>query len=130
MTSRATAGLLLIAFSLVAQAQQASRYRSGKLLQMESVPCVVAQQSGSTAANTNCDEYVLEGDGVMFHLQSKKAGDAHLLPVGKTMEYYLVESHFYLRINGRDREFGVVAMEPRESGTTPVHSAQKINHLQ
>jgi hypothetical protein len=119
-----------MALSLAAQAQQASRYHSGKLLQMESVPCVVAQQSGSTPAHTNCDEYVLEGDGVMFHLQPKKAGGAQLLPVGKTMEYRLVESHFFLHVNGRDREFSVVAMEPRESGGTPVHSAQKINHLQ
>jgi hypothetical protein len=116
--------------SLAAQAQQAGRYHSGKLLQMESVPCVVAQQSGAAPANINCDEYVLEGDGVMFHLQPKKASDAHLLPVGKTMEYRLVESHFFLRVNGRDREFSVMAMEPRESAGAPVHSAQKINHLQ
>lgn len=72
----------------------------------------------------------MQGEGVLFHLQSKSPGSEVLLPVGKTMQYRLVEGHFYLRASGHDREFAVVAMEPLETRQPTVHSAQTINHLQ
>ena len=111
-------------------AQNAARYHSGKLLQMESVQCAVQSEDPATPASKPCQEYVLEGEGVLFHLHPPVAGESVLLPVGKTVQYRLHEGHFYLKVAGHDREFSVVAMEPRESRPAPIHSAEKINHLQ
>jgi hypothetical protein len=97
---------------------------------MESVQCVVESPNPATAESKPCQEYVLEGDGVLFHLHPAKVGESTLLPVGKILQYRLVEGHFYLKLSGRDREFSVVAMEPRETRQAPIHSAQQINHLQ
>ena len=97
---------------------------------MESVQCVVGSPDPATAASKPCQEYVLEGEGVLFHLHPGKGGESRLLPVGKSLQYRLSEGHFYLKLSGHDREFSVVAMEPREARQAPVHSAQQINHLQ
>jgi hypothetical protein len=122
--------LSMLALASVASAQSASHYHSGKLLQMESVQCVVESSDPATAASKPCQEYVLEGEGVLFHLHPAKGGESTLLPVGKMLQYRLAEGHFYLKLSGHDREFSVVAMEPRETRQAPVHSAQQINHLQ
>ena len=128
MTRRIVLSALTLA--AVASAQTASHYHSGKLLQMESVQCVVGSPDPATAASKPCQEYVLEGEGVLFHLHPGKGEESTLLPVGKSLQYRLSEGHFYLKLSGHDREFSVVAMEPREARQAPVHSAQQINHLQ
>jgi hypothetical protein len=128
ITGRIVLSMLVLAAA--AHAQSAARYHSGKLLQMESVQCVVASPDPATPASKPCQEYVLEGEGVLFHLHPQKGGDSVLLPVGRNLQYRLAEGHFYLRVSGHDREFSVVAMEPREAPKAPVHSAENINHLQ
>jgi hypothetical protein len=122
--------LTLAALCGLAPAQNGAHYHSGKLLQMESVQCVVESQASAGAQSKPCQEYVLQGEGVLFHLHTKSGGQQALLPVGKNLPYRLEEGHFYLRLNGHDREFSVVAMEPVEPQQAPVHSAEKINHLQ
>jgi len=122
--------LSVLAFASIASAQNAARYHSGKLLQMESVQCVVESPDPAKAASKPCQEYVLEGEGVLFHLHPAKGGESTLLPVGKILQYRLLEGRFYLKVNGHDREFAVAAMEPRETRPSPVHSAETINHLQ
>jgi hypothetical protein len=124
-------GLILSALALptIAAGQSAAPYHSGKLLQMESVQCVVESETSATSSKP-CQEYVLQGEGVLFHLHAKKGSEATLLPVGKMVAYRLVEGRFYLKLSGHDREYAVVAMEPQESHPANVHSAQAINHLQ
>jgi hypothetical protein len=116
--------------STLATAQSTAPYHSGKLLQMESVQCVAQSPDSTGGSSKACEEYVLKGDGVLFHLHPKKGGEPALLPVGKILQYRLVEGRFYLKFGARDHEFTVVAMEPLESREQPVHSAQTINHLQ
>jgi hypothetical protein len=120
----------VLVLSVGASAQSTAKYHTGKLLQMESVQCVVSAPDPATPASKPCQEYVLEGEGVLFHLHAQKSGESMLLPVGKTVPYRVHEGHFYLKLDGHDREFSVVAMEPRESGQAPVQSAKAINHLQ
>ena len=100
---------------------------------MESVQCVVessdAASSGSVSAPKSCQEYVLRGENVLFHLQPQGKGTA-VLPIGQSLDYRIREGHLYLRVNGRDREFSVVAMELVESRQPPLYTAEKINHLQ
>ena len=98
---------------------------------MESVQCVVAetQQAATPASLMNCEEYVLEAEGVLFHFRSRDPKHAVQLPVGHTAQYRIEHGHFFLKIDKKEQEFVVVSMEPRESKATPVRSA-KVNHLQ
>lgn len=121
----------VLALGCFAQAQAPSKYHAGKLLQMESVQCVVSetQQATVRARAVNCEEYVLEGEGVLFHLRSPNLKHATELPVGHVVRYRIEEGHFFLRSGKKDQEFVVVSMEPRESKAAPVRSA-RVNHLQ
>lgn len=119
-----------LALGCLGQAQT-PKYHTGKLLQMESVQCVVfeSQHGSDQAGIANCQEYVLEADSVLFHFRSRDPKRPALLPVGAMAQYRIEEGHFFLRVDGREREYAVVSMEPREFSAAPVKSA-KVNHLQ
>jgi len=129
MTYRMLATVLVLA--CMGQAQTPPKYHTGKLLQMESVQCVVfeGQHGSGSAGIANCQEYVLQADEVLFHFRSRDPKRPALLPVGEMAQYRIEEGHFFLRAGGHEREYSVVSMEPRESAAAPVKSA-KVNHLQ
>ena len=121
--------------SVMAQAQEAKKYHSGQLLQMESLQCTVFENPNSNpqAADTvTCQEYVLRGDDVLFHLRAKDVKHPILLPIGKDVTYRTEEDRFFVKLIGdrREHEYQVVSMEQRDKADTPVQSAMKINHLQ
>jgi hypothetical protein len=129
----ALAALLLAS---LAQAQEPKKYHTGQLLQMESLQCTVFENPRSGANATDaavCQEYVLQGDEVLFHLRAKDVKHTVLLPVGKEIGYRIEEDRFFLRVPSGDRkehEYQVVSMEPRGKTEAAVQSAMKINHLQ
>ena len=121
--------------SLWAQAQEPKKYHSGQLLQMESLQCTVFENPSSSiqaADAVTCQEYVLQGDDVLFHLRAKDLKHPVLLPVGKDVGYRTEEGRFFVKLSGdrREHEYQVVSMEQREKSTAAVQSALKINHLQ
>lgn len=125
----ALAALLLVS---LAQAEEAKKYHTGKLLQMESLQCTVFENQDTTDAAI-CQEYVLQGDDVLFHLRAKDARRPIFLPVGKEVGYRLEEDRFYLRLGAGDKkehEYLVLSMEPRDKSGPAVQTALKINHLQ
>ena len=134
MKSRLAFAVLLLAS--LAQAQDPKKYRTGQLLQMESLQCTVFENpnSGANAADaTICQEYVVQGDDVLFHLRPKDTKHPVLLPVGKEVAYRIEEDRFFLRTSTdgkKEREYLVVSIEPRGSSDSTVQTAMKINHLQ
>jgi hypothetical protein len=121
--------------SLMAQAQEPKKYHSGQLLQMESLQCTVFENpsSGIQAADAvSCQEYVLQGDDVLFHLRAKDVKHPILLPIGKDVGYRTEEDRFFVKLSGdrREHEYQVVSMEQREKSGATMQSALKINHLQ
>jgi hypothetical protein len=130
--------LVLVALLVAswAQAQEPKKYHSGQLLQMESLQCTVFENPSSDANASDsamCQEYVLRGDDVLFHLRAKDLKHPVLLPVGKDVSYRIEEDRFFVKLSSSDRrehEYLVVSMEPREKPETTVQSAMKINHLQ
>ena len=134
MKSRLAFAVLLLAS--LAQAQDAKKYRTGQLLQMESLQCTVFENP-SSAANaadaTICQEYVVQGDDVLFHLRPKDTKHAVLLPVGKEVGYRIDEDRFFLRTSTdgkKEREYLVVSIESRGRSDSTVQTAMKLNHLQ
>ncbi len=127
----ALAAVLLVS---LAQAEEAKKYHTGKLLQMESLQCTVFEtQSGNASDSALCHEYVLQGDDVLFHLRAKDVKHPIFLPVGKEVGYRMQEDRFYLRLAGGDKkehEYLVLSMEPRGKSESAVQTALKVNHLQ
>lgn len=128
--------LAVLLLASLAQAQEPKKYHTGQLLQMESLQCTVFENSLSGADDadkTLCQEYVLEGGNVLFHLRAKSAKHPVLLPVGKNVDYRIEEDRFYLHLAAADKkehEYLVVSMEPRDQPEAAVQTAMKVNHLQ
>lgn len=133
MKSKLAWAVLLLAS--LAQAQDPKQYHSGRLLQMESLQCTVFENQSSAAEASDatiCQEYVVQGDEVLFHLRPKQSRRPVFLPVGKEVGYRVEEGKFYLLLNGdrKEHQYVVVSMEARTRSEAPVESAMKINHLQ
>ena len=128
--------LTAILVASIAQAQEAKKYHSGQLLQMESLQCTVFENpsANADAADTvTCQEYVLQGEDILFHFRAKDTKHPLLLPVGKSVSYRIEEDRFFVKLSAGDRkehEYQVVSMEARERPEAEVQSAMKINHLQ
>jgi hypothetical protein len=132
MKSKLALAALLLAS--LAQAQEPKKYHTGQLLQMESLECTVFEnQSANASDSAVCQEYVLQGDDVLFHLRAKDAKRPVLLPVGKEVGYRIEEDRFFLRVGAGDKkehEYLVLSMEPRDKSEAAVQTAMKVNHLQ
>lgn len=128
--------LAVLLLASTALAQEPKKYHTGQLLQMESLQCTVfedASQDSTATDKTLCQEYVLQGDNVLFHLRAKDAKHPVLLPVGKDVDYRVEEDRFYLHLTANDKkehEYLVLSMEPREKSVSAVQTAMKVNHLQ
>jgi hypothetical protein len=133
MRSRLVLAVILI--TSLTRGEEPKKYRHGQLLETESLQCTVLQSSTSevnAADSTICEEYVLEGEDVLFHLRAKDTKHPVLLPVGKEVSYRMEADRLFLRLTHNDRkehEYLVVAMEPREKSEVPVQSARRANHL-
>jgi hypothetical protein len=128
--------LVAVVAASIAQAQEPKKYHLGQLLQMESLQCTVFENQSSDAKAADsamCQEYVLRGEDVLFHLRAKDLKHPSLLPVGKDVSYRIEEDRFFVKLPSGDRkehEYKVVSMESRDRPEATVQSAMKINHLQ
>jgi hypothetical protein len=133
---KSTLALAVFLFASLAHAQEPKKYHTGQLLQMESLQCTVFENPSANANGADtavCQEYVLQGDNILFHLRAKDAKRPAFLPVGKDVDYRIEEDHFYVRVGASDkkeREYRVLSMEPREKSEPGVQTAMKVNHLQ
>lgn len=119
----------------IAQGQESKKYQTGQLLQMESLQCTVFVNPTSDAKpsdSTICHEYVVQADGVLYHLRPKETKHLVLLPVGKEIGFRMEQDRFFVRVNGdrKEHEYNVISMERREKTEAGVQTALKINHLQ
>lgn len=126
--------VLLIGLAASAYAKEPHHYHSGKLLQMASVPCGMAEKDAKTLAGellgtdsshkkteeVLCQEYVLESDTVTYRIRPKDDKHPVLLPVGQQAQFFLSKDKMVLRVedlDNKDREYVVVSMLPRETNT-------------
>lgn len=133
---KATLALAVLLLASWTQAQAPKKYHTGQLLQMESLQCTVFENPSAEASASDsavCQEYVLQGDNILFHLRAKDVKHPVLLPVGKDVEYRTEEDRFFLRLGAGDKkehEYRVVSMERHEKSEPGVQTALKVNHLQ
>lgn len=126
---------LAIAWSLAAPAAYARtqrHYDSGVLLQMDSVPCGVDENSGKSFVGEMigtdsahkkqhellCQEYLLQSETVIYRIRPRDEKHPALLPVGGKAQFRIEKDKMILRVedgDDKDRPYSVVSMTPRQT---------------
>jgi hypothetical protein len=128
-------------------AKEPKPYQTGKLLQMDSVQCGMAEKDAKSFAGEMlgtdsgskkthellCQEYVLQSDHVIYRIRPRDEKHPVLLPVGEQAQFRLQKDKMLLRVedlDNKEREYIVVSMTPRSDSSTADASTSRINHLQ
>ncbi|MGC2330939.1 MAG: hypothetical protein WA581_05775 [Candidatus Acidiferrales bacterium] len=137
------AGLAVVGISLMlaagltvmvapsAVAHDAPSYDKGILLSMDSSTCGTAEKDGKTLAGeiigtdsshkateqVLCQEYVLQGDRIVYRIRPEDAKHPILLPVGEMVEFRIHKDKLYLfdpEGDHKERSYSVVSMQVRQ----------------
>lgn len=122
--------IAILVFSCTAFAQSLRPYQTGKLLEINAVPCSV---SHSNSQQPLCQQLVIESDGVVFHIRPKREKQPVLLPVGERAQFRIEKGNILLHMDGvdsKEREFIVVSIAPRSDSSTADATPARLNHLQ
>jgi len=128
-TGIAIAGVLLM-LAPVTLAKDNQSYDKGTLLSMDSSQCGLAEKDGKTIAGeiigtdsshkatqeVLCQEYVLQGDHITYHIRPEDAKHPVLLPVGEMVEYRIHKDKLYLMNpegDKKERSYSVISMQVR-----------------
>ena len=138
---------MILGLASAAYAKDPKAYQSGKLLQMDSVQCGVAEKDAKSFAGEMLgtdsgskktqellgQEYVLQSERVIYRIRPRDEKHPVLLPVGEQAQFRLQKDKMLLRVedlDGKEREYIVVSMTPRSDSNTADATAVRLNHLQ
>jgi hypothetical protein len=124
-------GILALASASVAVAKDSTSYDKGTLLSMDSSMCGTAEKGSKTVAgeilgtdaqhkNTEevlCQEYVLQGDRIVYHIRPVDTKHPMLLPVGDAVQYRIKKDKLFLldrEDDKKERQYSVISMRVRE----------------
>jgi hypothetical protein len=135
----------VLGLATVAYAKDPKAYQSGKLLQMDSVNCGTAEKDSKSLAGEMigtdsgsrktqqllCQEYVLQGERVLYHIRPRDEKHPSLLPVGSMAQFRLEKDKMKMRLEDstKELEYIVVSMTPRTDSTAATATSAP-NHLQ
>jgi hypothetical protein len=141
--------MVIVMFTAVLNAKNASRNRLGVLLRMESVPCGVVEASTFSKAllgapapapaqeDRLCQEYVLRSEGLYYRIRSRDRRHPVLLPIGEQAQFHLHRDRMLLQVEDFDSkayEFTVLAIVPEYHGERsrqqPVENKDSSEPLQ
>jgi len=138
---------MILGLAAAAYAKEPKPYQTGKLLQMDSVPCGTAEKDaksfagemlGTDSGNKKtqevlCQEYVLQAARVIYRIRPRDEKHPVLLPVGEQAQFRLQKDKMLLRVedlDSKEREYIVVSMMPRTDSSTADAAPLHLNHLQ
>ena len=115
----------------VALAKDSTSYDKGMLLSMDSSTCGTAEKGSKTVAgeilgtdgehkNTEqvlCQEYVLQGDRIVYRIRPLDTKHPILLPVGDSVQYRVKKDKLYVldrEDDKKEREYSVISMRVRD----------------
>jgi len=139
--------LCLVFLTAVALAKEPKAYMSGKVLQMDSVACGTSEKDaknlagemiGTDSGNKKtqevlCQEYVVQGERVVFRIRPRDEKHPVLLPVGERAQFRLEKDKMMLRmeeLDNKEHQYTVVSMSPRSDSDSADATATRVNHLQ
>jgi hypothetical protein len=137
----------MLGLASAAYAKEPKPYQTGKLLQMDSVQCGMAEKDAKSFAGEMlgtdsgskkthellCQEYVLQAERVIYRIRPRDEKHPVLLPVGERAQFRLQKDKMLLRVedlDSKEREYIVVSMTPRTDSSTADATASRLNHLQ
>lgn len=138
---------VVLAMTSAAFAKEPKAYQSGKLLQMDSVQCGMAEKDAKSFAGEMlgtdsgskkthevlCQEYVLQSEHVIYRIRPRDEKHPVLLPVGEQAQFRLQKDKMLLRVedlDNKEREYIVVSMTPRSESNSADASTGRVSHLQ
>lgn len=138
---------VILGLAVAAYAKEPKPYQTGKLLQMDSVPCGTAEKDAKSFAGEMlgtdsgskktqevlCQEYVLQAARVIYRIRPRDEKHRVLLPVGEQAQFRLQKDKMLLRVedlDSKEREYIVVSMTPRADSSTADAAPLRLNHLQ
>ena len=124
---------VLVLASCIAFAKEPKPFQTGKLLQMDSVSCGTEESSPKKTHVLLCQEYVVQGDRVVYRIRSKDDKHPVLLPVGDEAQFRMEKNKMFLRVldlDNKEREYIVVSISARSDASTADASPRRVNHLQ
>jgi hypothetical protein len=139
---------VVVSLATAAFAKDPKPYQTGKLVQMESVPCGTAEKDSTSVAGEVlgtdsgskrthellCQEYVVQSERVIYRIRPRDEKHPPLLPVGERAQFRLQKDLMLLRVvevpDSRERAFTVVSMTPSSDSTAADATASRLNHLQ
>lgn len=121
---------IVLCLASAALAKEPKPYQTGKLLQMDAVPCGTAEKDAKSFAGEMlgtdsgskktqevlCQEYVLQTEHVIYRIRPRDEKHPALLPVGEQAQFRLQKDKMVLRVEDLDnkqRQYNVVSMTPR-----------------
>jgi hypothetical protein len=137
---------VVLALASAAYAKDPKPYQTGKLMQMDSVQCGMAEKDAKSFAGEMlgtdsgskktqellCQEYVLQAERVIYRIRPRDEKHPVLLPVGEQAQFRLQKDKMLLRVedlDSKEREYIVVSMTPRSDSST-ADATSRPNHLQ
>jgi len=137
----ALAGLILLS-AMTALAKDPSGYDKGLLLSMNSSTCGTTEKGGKTVAGeilgtdsehkhteqVLCQEYVLQGDRLVYHIRPTDVKHPKLLPVGDSVQYRIHKDKMYVldrEGETKEREYTVISMQARSDVNTKDAQSQQ-----
>jgi hypothetical protein len=138
---------IVLGLASAAYAKDPKAYQTGKLLQMDSVSCGMAEKDAKSFAGEMlgtdsgskktqevlCQEYVLQAERVIYRIRPRDEKHPVLLPVGEQAQFRLQKDKMLLRVedlDSKEREYVVVSMTPRSDSTAADATPARLNHLQ
>jgi hypothetical protein len=123
-------------------AKEHDDYQKGTLLRMDSSSCGVQEKGSKSVAGeilgtddqskktqeVLCQEYVLQGEHLTYRIRPKDDKHPVLLPIGETALFRIHKDKLVLKVpesDGKEREYIVVSMTPRDDKDTTSQSASK-----
>jgi len=137
-----------LALATAALAKDPTAHQTGKLLEMDSVPCgtetensaqsLAAPRLGTDSDSRKtqellCPQYVLETERVFYRIRPRDQKHPRLLPVGEQAQFRLEKDKMLLGVEGlagKPREYIVLSMTPRSDNSPADRSSSHPNHLQ
>ncbi len=121
---------LILATATLALAKDPPSYDKGTLLSMDSTSCGVTEKGSKTVTGeilgtdgqhksteeVLCQEYVLQGDRLMYRIRPVDTKHPMLLPVGDSVRYRVYKDKMYVldrEGDTKEREYSVISIQVR-----------------
>jgi len=138
---------VVLGLASVVYAKDPKTYQTGKILQMDSVQCGMTEKDAQSLAGEMlgtdsghkktqevlCQEYVVQGERVIYRIRPRDEKHPVLLPVGEQAQFRLQKDKMLLRVedlDSKEREYIVVSMTPRSESSTADGTPSRMSHLQ